>query len=343
MLLVLVGLFMSMSVSFLGAGAYGSFTKHLGYSVAGCLVMFLLSFTNYNFFKKIIFIAFVGTLILMVLVLVMGHGSRGSQRWLGFGFLRFQPVELAKYTVVLFMANYYSKHKEVVGSFVKGILMPFMFISPILILVFLQPNYSALAMIVAVVVAMMFVAGVKLKYFIYSALAGIPVLVVAFMAASYRVERIKTMLDPFRDIRGDGYQVIQSYLAFYTGGFWGAGPGKSMQKLSYLPDAHNDFILSIIGEELGFFGILFVLILFFIFIYRGLRIAIKTNDMFGKLFAFGIVAFVGVQTVINMFVATGIGPVTGVPLPFVSYGGTALLVFLSSVGILLNISRSINK
>jgi len=346
--LLFIGLMMNLSTSYISAEyKYGTgwffFRKHLFYSVSGVVLMVFLSFVNYRIFKKLVSVAFIASFILLVMVLLVGHGSHGAKRWLGIAHINFQPVELAKYAIVLFLANYYSKHKEHVGTFTKGIVIPLVFVVPMLLLILKQPNYSAIMLLSATIFFVMFASGVKLLHLAYIAASGIPVLVVVLLSGKYRADRIQTFLDPFKDVSGEGYQVVQSFLAFHSGGFWGKGLGQSIEKLNYLPEAHNDFIFSIIAEELGFFGALVILSLFFMLVYRGMRIAIKSKDDFARLLAFGITTIIACQAIVNFFVVTGLGPATGVPLPFVSYGGTALIIFLSSVGILLNISRSMEK
>ena len=347
-LLVIVGLIMNLSASYISSEyKYGSgyffFKKHLVYSVVGFLLMTFLSFVNYRIFKKFVSLAFILSFLSLVLVLAIGHGSHGAKRWLGVGPLNFQPVELAKYAIVLFLANYYTKHKDDLGSFVKGIIVPSAFIVPMLLLILKQPNYSAIMLLSAAIFFIMFTAGVKFLHLLYIAASAIPLLVIVLLSGKYRADRVQTFLDPFKDVSGDGYQVVQSFLAFYSGGFFGRGLGGSIQKLNYLPEAHNDFIFSIIVEENGFIGAVIVVGLFFFLIYRGMRIAIKSKDDFAKLLAFGITAIIACQAIVNFFVVTGLAPATGVPLPFVSYGGTALIIFMGSVGVLLNISRSVEK
>lgn len=347
-LLVVVGLIMNLSTSYITSEyKYNDglffFKKHLFYSVAGFVLMTILSFINYRILKKFVFIAFAFSFVCLVLVLVAGHGSHGAKRWLGIGPLNFQPVEIAKYSIVLFLANYYTKHKEAEASYLKGIIVPCLFIAPMLLLILKQPNYSAIMLLSATVFFMMLAAGVKWRYLIYTALPVVPGLIYVLLSGKYRADRVQTFLDPFKDVGGEGYQVVQSFLAFHSGGFWGTGLGGSIQKLNYLPEAHNDFIFSIIVEENGFIGALIVVGLFFFLIYRGMRVAIRSRDDFARLLAFGITALIACQAIVNFFVVTGLGPATGVPLPFVSYGGTALIIFLGSIGVLLNISRSIEK
>jgi len=229
-----------------------------------------------------------------------------------------------------------------------GFFYPLMFILPIIaILVGIQNHLSATILIVLIVAIMMLMAGSKLRYFLTFGTAGVVAGASAlFLYAKltgkgmFRITRLITFLDPFADVLGDGWQVVQSLYAIGTGGLFGVGLGNSTQKYSYIPEAHNDFIFSILAEELGFLGCIFVIILFALFIWRGILIAIKAPDMFGSLIAVGITSMVGLQAIINIAVVTSSMPNTGMPLPFFSYGGTSLLILMASVGILLNISRT---
>ena len=211
-------------------------------------------------------------------------------------------------------------------------------------LLILEPHLSASMVIIGIVSIMMIVAGCKFKHFVLTGLgAGSPLLFAAIAFSPYRLERFVTFLDPWKDATDSGWQVIQSLYAIGSGGLFGVGLGDSKQKYLYIPEPHNDFIFSILAEELGFFGCAVVLILFAIFIWRGILIAMKAPDMFGSLVAVGITSLVGVQVIINVAVVTSSMPVTGMQLPFFSYGGTALFILLCEVGVLLSISRAGNK
>ena len=220
----------------------------------------------------------------------------------------------------------------------------FLCVAPIAVLLLLQPHLSATMVIVSIVVIMMIVAGCKLKDFIIACLiVGVPGLAGLIAFEPYRLQRFATFLDPFKDKTGSGWQVVQSLYAIGSGGIFGVGLGESKQKYLYIPEPQNDFIFSIIAEELGFVGCTVILILFAILIWRGVLIAMKAPDMFGSLVAIGITSMIAVQVILNVAVVTSSIPATGIPLPFFSYGGTALFVLLCEMGILLNISRAGTK
>ncbi|MCX6111832.1 MAG: putative peptidoglycan glycosyltransferase FtsW, partial [Proteobacteria bacterium] len=259
------------------------------------------------------------------------------------GFFHFQTSEFAKYVLILFLANYYQKHQGYRDSFMRFLVIPFILLCTMFGLIILQPNFSTVAMLCIIAGVIMFVAGARWKYI---SIAAVPVIVgagVLIAYKAYRMKRIVSFLDPWADPEGKGFQAIQSFVAFHSGGFWGVGLGAGKQKLSYLPEAHNDFIFAIIAEELGFIGVLAVLAVFFILIYRGTKIAIKTENLFGRLLVFGIMFMISMHVLLNVGVVLGIFPVTGLPLPFVSYGGTSLISFMAFMGIVLNVSRGVNN
>jgi cell division protein FtsW len=271
----------------------------------------------------------------------------GAKRWVSLGFMSFQPSEIAKIGLIIFYASLLTKNKDRLHEMGKGFFYPLLFILPVIaILVGVQNHLSATILIVMIVSVMMLMAGTRLRYFLTFGTAGAATGVTAlFLYAKmtgkglFRITRLITFLDPFADVQGTGWQVIQSLYAIGSGGLFGVGLGNSTQKYLYLPEAHNDFIFSIIAEELGFVGCIFVMILFALFIWRGILIAIKAPDMFGSLIAVGITTMIGLQAIINIAVVTSSMPNTGMPLPFFSYGGTSLLILMASVGVLLNISR----
>lgn len=248
------------------------------------------------------------------------------------------------------MPGYLSDHKEDLSKFVKGFVKPFCFlIPPVAILYFLQNHLSVSLVIACVTSSMMLMAGTRVFYFAcvggIGASSGIGLIGLAMMSGKggFRFDRIQTFFNPWSDAQGTGYQVVQSLYAIGSGGFFGVGLGESKQKFLYIPEPHNDFIFSILSEELGFIGCAIVIILFAIFIWRGILIAMKAPDMFGSLLAVGVTSLIAVQAIINIAVVTASIPTTGMPLPFFSYGGTALLILLCSVGVLLNISRAGSK
>lgn len=264
------------------------------------------------------------------------------------GFISFQPSEIAKIGLIIFYASLLTKNKERLSEMWEGFFYPLMFLLPVIaILVLVQNHLSATILIILIISVMMLMAGSRLRYFLTFGTAGAGLGATAlFLYAkitgkgSFRITRLITFLDPFADVQDTGWQIVQSLYAIGSGGLFGVGLGNSTQKYLYIPEAHNDFIFSIIAEELGFVGCAFVIILFVLFIWRGILIAIKAPDMFGSLLAVGITTMVGLQAIINIAVVTSSMPNTGMPLPFFSYGGTALLILLASVGILLNISRA---
>ena len=272
----------------------------------------------------------------------------GAKRWIDLGFISFQPSEIAKIGLIIFYATLLTKNRERLGEMWGGFFYPIMYLLPIIaILVGVQNHLSATILIVLIVAVMMLMAGSKLRYFLtFGAAGAITGLGALFAYAKitgkgmFRITRLVTFLDPFAYIQDEGWQVVQSLYAIGSGGLFGVGLGNSTQKYLYIPEAHNDFIFSIIAEELGFLGCALVIVLFSLFIWRGILIAIKAPDMFGSLLAAGITTMVGLQAIINIAVVTSSMPNTGMPLPFFSYGGTSLLILMASVGILLNISRA---
>ena len=277
--------------------------------------------------------------------MLIGKEVNGAKRWLGITeSFSFQPSEMVKIFMIIFYAAVLTKNKEDLGKFFKGFVKNFAFLIPIAALLMVEPHFSATMVITGIVLVMMILAGCKLWHIIVpGVIAGVPALIFIVVKEAYRLKRVTAFLDPWSDKLGDGWQVVQSLYAIGSGGLFGTGLGQSKQKYLYLPEPQNDFIFSVLAEELGFIGCLFVIILFAILIWRGILIAIKAPDMFGSLLAIGITSLIAIQSIINIAVVTSSMPATGMPLPFFSYGGTALLILLCEMGILLNISRNVNK
>lgn len=350
MLLVAFGLIMVFNASFIEAAsdqhdAYFFVKRHFVFLLMGFTAMMTLSKYDYKKLQKWIFILFLFTLVLLLLTLVPGIGVKvkGARRWINIGLFKFQTSEFAKYVLILFLANYYQKHQDYKKSFIKFLVIPFALLCSMLVLIIKQPNYSTVAVLCIIAGALMFVSGAQWKHMIIVGATAVAAGVAGIMSKGYRMDRIVGFLDPWSDPSGKGFQPIQSLVAFHSGGFWGVGFGVGKQKLSYLPEAHNDYIFAILAEELGFIGILAVLTVFFILIYRGIRIAIRTQDLFGRLLVFGIMFMISMHVLINVGVVLGVFPVTGLPLPFVSYGGTALISFMAFMGIVLNVSRGVKQ
>jgi len=323
------------------------------FGVVGLVLMFIISKIDYRIYKPFYKIAYVLSLIALVSVAIPGIGvtTKGATRWIDIGFGSFQPSELAKIGLIVFYAGYLAEHKDELGFFWKGLIKSFCFlVPPIAILFFLQDHLSASIVIIAIISIMMVMAGTKIRHFLSigltggsAAVAGMLLLATTSDKGSFRLDRLTTFLDPWADATGDGWQVIQSLYAIGSGGLFGVGLGESKQKYLYIPEPHNDFIFAIIAEELGFIGCLVIIALFAVFIWRGILIAIKAPDSFGSLLAVGITSLVGIQAIINIAVVTSSMPATGMTLPFFSYGGTALMILLCCMGILLNISRAGSK
>lgn len=333
--------------------SYEYVKKQLGFGILGIGLMFIISKIDYRNYQKFYKIAYIIACVVLLLVIVPGIGKsvNGARRWINLGFGQFQPSEIAKVCLIGFYAAYLTKHKEELGTFGKGFVKPFIWlVPPIAILFFVQDHLSASLVIILVVSIMMMMAGSRIKHFItlgsvglVGGLAGIIALAQATGKGDFRLARLTSFLDPWSYADGDAWQIVQSLYAIGSGGLFGAGLGESKQKFLYIPEPHNDFIFSILAEELGFVGCFVVIVLFAILIWRGVLVAMRAPDMFGSLLAVGITALVAIQVIINIAVVTSSIPVTGMPLPFFSYGGTALVILLCAMGVLLNISRAAQK
>ena len=359
LLLLSLGLVMVLSASSPTAlqkydKSYYFFIRQLIFAVAGLFGMYFVSKIDYRFYQKFYKHAWILSAILLVLVLVIGTDSHGAKRWIGLGFITFQPSELVKFLMIIFYGGILVKDRDELGKFWKGLVKHVLFLAPIIGLLLLEPHVSTSMVIIITCCIMMIMAGCKFWQFLMSgviAVGGIGSIATVLYAASdafkkqfqYIVTRFITFTDPWQDATGDGWQIIQSLYAIGSGGLFGAGLGESKQKYLYLSEPHNDFIFSVLAEELGFVGCILVFVLFAVFIWRGVLIAMKAPDMFGSLVAIGITSLVGVQVIINVAVVTSSMPVTGMQLPFFSYGGTALFILLCEVGVLLSISRAGNK
>ena len=318
-------------------------------AIVGIIAMLFISKIDYRKWAKYYKLMYIGSILILLAVLIptVGYEANGAVRWIDLKFTTFQPSELVKIAMIIFFAKYLTDHKRDLHTFLKGFVYPLLWIVPIVaILLFVQSHLSASIIICMIVVILMLMAGTKMRYFVTlgTPAVGIGAIALYFLAehsAKFmnKLSRIISFLDTWADATGDGWQVIQSLYAIGSGGLFGVGLGNSTQKYLYLPEPQNDFIFSVIAEELGFIGCLAVIILFGIFIWRGVLIAMKAPDLFGSLIAIGITSLVGLQAIINIAVVTSSIPNTGMPLPFFSYGGTALLILLCAVGILLNISR----
>ena len=332
--------------------SYSYVIQQLKAAILGIILMLIISKIDYRLYKKFYKAIYWISVLILLLVLIPGLGlsSNGATRWIDLKFIQFQPSELTKIGLIVFYAGYLADHKSELKSFWKGFVKPLIYIlPPIAILYFVQNHLSASVVIGAVTCVMMIMAGCRLLYFVIAGLIGALVMTVGIIAlqatgkGGFRIKRIMSFMDPWADATEVGWQAVQGLYAIGSGGLFGVGLGESKQKYLYIPEPHNDFIFSILAEELGFVGCVIVILLFAIFIWRGILIAIKSPDMFGSLLATGITTLIVVQVIINIGVVTSSIPNTGMPLPFFSYGGTALLILLCSCGVLLNISRAGSK
>ena len=283
--------------------------------------------------------------VLLIAVLIPGLGFQagGARRWLRFGIFNFQPSELLKLTLILYVASYLARKPDQVTQFLRGLAPNMAVMGVFLALVVMQPDFGNMVLIAMTLLAMVFVGGAKPGHLLFSILGF--ALISGWLVASrtYRMKRLLAYLDPWQDRLDSGFQIIQSFLAFGRGGVFGQGLGDSTQKMFFLPDAHTDFIFSILGEELGFLGVVATMGLFALFLWRAFRVALNCQDDFGKYLAFGLGVLLTLQVMLNMGVVMGLLPTKGLPLPFLSYGGSGLVTVLLMVGILLNIGKGVRS
>ena len=324
--------------------AYVILKNQLKFALIGLVIMFFVSNFDYRKIAKYSFLILIVSIILLILVRIPGIGrnENGSWRWIFIGSQSFQPSELAKLALIIFLSNSLSKRKDTLQYFTKGLLPYLAMIGVFAALLLIEPHLSATIIIILVSGIILFCAGAKISHFVAMVVPLLAGLVGIVAINPYMLSRVTSFMNPFSDPLGKGYQAIQSLYAIGSGGLFGRGIGKSMQKFLYIPEPHNDFIFSILCEEMGFIGVTVVLLLFLIFIWRGIKVSMSAPDVFGSLLAMGITSLIAVQTVLNIAVVTKSIPNTGVSLPFFSAGGTSLVLFLVGVGILLNISKYSN-
>lgn len=316
------------------------FNKQLMWAVIGGVAMFFTANYDYRNLRRWSRAALIGSFLLLVLVLIPGIGVvvNDARRWIQIGPINFQPSEVAKFGVVLFFAASLSKNYKVLKKF-GGLAVYLVILGIFAGVIMLEPHFSCTMLILSSAAIMLFVAGAEWKHIISLAVPAVVGVVAMVAAAPYRMARVTTFLDPFKDIRGEGWQIVQSLYAIGSGGIFGAGIGQSRQKYLNIPEPQNDFIFSIICEELGLIGAILVIALFAFLIYRGIKIAVNAPDLFGTLLTVGIISLIAMQALVNIAVVTSSMPVTGMPLPFFSYGGTALAITMAEMGVVLNVSR----
>jgi cell division protein FtsW len=322
------------------------FTKQAIYALIATIIFFITANINYLHWRKFAIPILIISIFLLLLLYIPGLARyiRGARRWLSLGPVSLQPSEVAKFALILYTADCLTrKTTEDIETFVRGILPVFIITILIFLLIFAQPDFSTSIVIIACSFIMLFMGGSRITQLFALITLLIPPGIIMMLGEEYRRVRLLSFLNPWEDPLESGFHIIQSLLALGSGGISGVGIGASRQKFFYLPDQHTDFIFSIIGEELGFIGTLAVIILFLIFLWRGFLIAIKTEDNFGSLLAAGITTLIVFQAVVNISVVTKLIPTTGITLPFISYGGSALMVNMFCCGILLNISKTVTR
>jgi len=345
--LTIIGLVMVLSASSVAAYAQqGSsfffFNRQLVSAVIGLVAFFITARMPYGTWRKAWGPLAAITLVLLVLVFhsATGQSGGGSARWIALGPMTLQPSELAKFVVVLASAAILSRNARLVGDPIRMVAPLLLVVGPMAILIMLQPDLGTTMVVVAIVFLAVYVVGVRLRTLVMTFLLGTAAGLALIMSAGYRRTRFFAFLHPWADPRNTGYQIVQSLMAFGSGHWVGVGLGASRQKWMYVPNAHTDFIFSILGEETGLIGEVIVIVLFAVLVFAGVRIAVRAPDLFGRLLAACITGWIAFQAVVNMGSVTGLLPITGIPLPFVSYGGSSLVVSMAGIGVLLAVGRS---
>ncbi len=344
-ILVFFGTIMVFSASYVQSGVKHNdplffLKKNIIFSIIGFVGMIFVSKINYKVYKKYA-LKIMGInifLLFMTKFSPLGIELNYAKRWLDIGFSTLMTSEVTKFACIIMTATIISNRKNQINN-LGTIIQPFIFVGLSVLLIIIQPDLSTSVTILFVTFGMLFIAGIHYFYVFSMAGLGFFGIILLVLFEPYRFKRFTTFLDPFKDPLGNGYQVIQSLYALGSGGIFGLGLGKSRQKFFYLPEPQNDFIFAIIGEELGYIGAIFILILFAFLIMRCLQLVGKAPDMFSSMLVAGITLQIGIQVLINVGVATSSIPNTGLPLPFISYGGTSLVIFMCAMGIILNISR----
>ena len=348
--LIGAGLLMVYSTSYIMASErfgdeYFFVKRHLAYLLGGIVMFLVARRVPYTIYRDLAYPILLLSMVLLVFIYAPGFGyeAGGARRWVKFGPLTFQPSEPAKLAVVVFLAHSLSSRGENLKTFTLGFL-PNMIIPGIVIAMIMgEPDFGTAMTLAILVFLMNFMAGVRARYLFGSLLFVVPALVLFVQSYPYMMKRIAIFLDPWKDPTGSGWQMVQSFLAFGSGGIYGVGLGEGQQKLFYLPEAHTDFILSVIGEELGLIGVVIIILLYIGFLISGIRVALHARDEFGTFLVLGITTLTVLQATLNMGVVLGLLPPKGLTLPFLSYGGTSLIVSLASVGVMLNVYIKSNE
>jgi cell division protein FtsW len=344
--LALVGLVMVFSASAVVAGNRfhdpGYFLKRqLAWLTFGLLLLHLASRIDYIWWKRlsIPLLGLTVALLAMVLIPSFGVAAKGARRWLRLGPIAIQPAEVAKLASVMYLAAYLARKEDRLTNFFSGPLPALLVIGVLGGLVLLEPDLGTVVVMGSVAIGLLFLAGARLSHLLSLGLCAVPAVLALALGSSYRRQRLMAFLAPWKDASDTGFQITQSFLAFGSGGLFGVGLGEGKQKLFFLPEAHTDFVLALVGEELGLVGTGVIILLFALFVVRGFQISARARMPFGRYLGMGITLLIGIQALINACVVTGLLPTKGLTLPFVSYGGSSLVTCMVGVGILLNISR----
>ncbi|MDR0910264.1 MAG: putative lipid II flippase FtsW [Spirochaetaceae bacterium] len=316
-------------------------SRQLIFGAVGVLLFFIASYIPLDSVRRFIVPLVLGTIILCVLTFVPGVGisKNGASRWIGIGSFSYQPSEMVKLVLPIYLAHIFDKKKEDVNSFMKAVLPPTLMTVLFFALIYMQNNFSTALFVVLNALVVFFLAGVRIRYFVMAIALIIPVSALLILTRTHRLTRFISFMNPDWDPLGAGYQVRASVLTIESGGFWGKGIGQGTRKLTSVPEIQSDFIFSAFAEELGFVGVLLFFILFAFFVYRGYKASLASESLFGRLLAFGLVTTIASQTLLNICVTSGAIPATGIPLPFFSAGGSALVTTLVSAGLVVNVSR----
>ena len=345
MILVIFGVVMVFSASYYKSinedgTPYSYLRKQLAFAALGCVLLYIGSIMDYHIWKKLMPFIMVGSIALLFLLFTpLGITVNGATRWISIGPVTLMPGEIAKFAVIVFVATFLADDPTRMDKFYRGPLPLLVLIIFFGALIAKQPNLSTAITVAGIIFGMAFLAGLKWRYVAILVGTGAVGLFGLSQTHTFWATRLTSFMDPFKDPLGDGFQAVQSLLALGTGGFTGLGLGKSVQKNLYLPEPQNDFILAIIGEELGFIGVMALLIVFVILVWRGFMVSMNAPDQFGMLLAGGVTLMIGIQVILNVAVVTSSMPPTGIALPFISYGGNALWIFMGSIGMLLNVAR----
>ena len=344
--LIALGLLMVLNTTyFLGqektGDAFHFFKLHLVHIAAGLAVLAILAQFSLAGMRRLVMPLMIVAVALLVMVWIPGLGvvRGGARRWVRLGPVLAEPSELVKLAVVFFLADFLAKRQDLMANFERGPLPAFVIVAPIAILVLKQPDFGTTVMLAAILFAMLFAAGARTAHLGAAGAAAVGVLALQAVAKPYRMRRLATFFDPWRTARGAGFQLVQSFIALGEGGKWGTGLGAGRQKMFYLPQAHTDFVFAVVAEEFGLIGALIVFVLFCVILFRGMRIAHEEPDPFASLLAAGLTSMISLQALINIAVVIGLVPTKGLPLPFLSYGGTSIVMAMAALGALIALAR----